>query len=42
MCLYARDMNINRKNEKKYVEIKKIDFLGKKAVNFFFPSPNVL
>ena len=39
MLLYAGDMHLNRKDEKKYVEIQ-IDFLGNKTV-IFFPSPNV-
>ena len=40
--LYAGDMHLNRKDEKKkYVEIQKIDFLGNKTVKTFFPSPNV-
>ena len=40
VCLYAGDMNINRKHEKKYVEIQKIDSLGNKnGENFiFFPK----
>ena len=34
--LYAGDMNLNRNNEKKYVEIqKKIDFLRNKTVRTF-------
>ena len=37
---YAEDINLNRKDEKKYVEIQKIDFLGNKKV--IFSSPNVL
>ena len=41
VCLYAGDMNINRKDEKKYVEIQKFDFLGNKTVETFFSSPNV-
>ena len=33
VCLYAVDMNLNRNDEKKYVEIqKKIDFLRNKIV----------
>ena len=40
MCLYAGDMNLNRKDEK-YVEIQKNEFLGNKTV-IFFSSPNVL
>ena len=40
--LYAGDMHLNRKDEKKYVEIQKFDlFLGNKTVKTFFPSPNV-
>ena len=34
--LYAGDMNIDRKYEKKYVEIQKFDFLGNKTVKTFF------
>ena len=34
--LYAWDINLTRKDEKKkYVEIKKIDFLGNKMVKTF-------
>ena len=36
VCLYAGDMNLNRKDEKKYAEIQKIDFLGNKTVKTFF------
>ena len=37
MRLYAGDMNLNRKDEKKYVEIQTFKFLGNKMVkNFFF------
>ena len=39
--LYAGDMKSNRKDEQKYVEIQKIDFLGNKTVRTFFSSPNV-
>ena len=43
VCLCAGDMNINRKYEKKYVEIQKFDFFRKQnGENFFFSSPNVL
>ena len=44
MCLYAGDMNLNRNNEKKYVEIqkKKKDFLRNKTVRTFFVVQNVL
>ena len=37
VCLYAEDMNLNRNNEKKYVEIqkKKNDFLRNKTVRTF-------
>ena len=48
VCLYAGDMNLNRKDEKKYVEIqqkkkkKKNDFFRKQNVENFFSSPNVL
>ena len=41
MCLYAGDMKSNRKDEKKYVEIQKTDFLGNKTVKLFFSSPKV-
>ena len=35
--LYAGDMNLNRKDEKKYVEIQKFNFLENKTMkNFFF------
>ena len=34
--LYAEVMLLNRKNEKKYVEIQKFDFLGDKTVKTFF------
>ena len=37
MRLYAGDMHLNRKDEKKYVQIqKKNDFLGNKMVKTFF------
>ena len=36
VLLYARDMHLNRKDEKKYVEIQKLDFLGNKTVKTFF------
>ena len=37
VCLYAGDMNLNKNDEKKYVEIpKKIDFLRNKTVRTFF------
>ena len=39
--LYAGDTHLNRKDEKKYVEIQKFDFLGNKTVKTFFSSPNV-
>ena len=38
VCLYAGDMNLNRNDEKKYVEIqerKKFDFLRNKTVRTF-------
>ena len=36
VCLYAGDMNLNRNDEKKYVEIqKKNDFLRNKTVRTF-------
>ena len=34
--LYAGDMHLNRKDEKKNVEIQKFDFLGNKMVKTFF------
>ena len=41
-CLYAGDMNLNRKDEIKYVEIKKFDFFRKQRVKSFFSlSPTV-
>ena len=36
VCLYAEDMNLNRKDEKKNVDIQKFDFLGNKMVKTFF------
>ena len=43
MHLYAGDMNLNRKDEKKYmyVEIQKFYVLGNKTVKTFFSSQNV-
>ena len=37
VCLYAGDMNLNRNNDKKYVEIqkKKIFFKKQNSENFF-------
>ena len=35
VCLYAGDMNLNRKDEKKYVEIQNFEFLGNKTVIVF-------
>ena len=37
VCLYAGDMNLNKNDEKKYVEIqkKKNDFLRNKTVRTF-------
>ena len=34
--LYAGDMHLKRKDEKKYEEIQKFDFLGNKTVKTFF------
>ena len=34
--LYAGDMHLNRKDENKYVEIQKFDFLGNKTVESSF------
>ena len=39
--LYAGNMLLNRKDEKKYVEIQKFDFYRKQNGDFF-SSPNVL
>ena len=36
MRLFAGDMHLNRKDEKKYVEIQKFDFLGNKTVKTLF------
>ena len=36
MRLFAGDMHLNSKDEKKYVEIQKFDFLGNKTVKTFF------
>ena len=37
MRLYAGDMNLNRKDEKKYEEIQTFNFLENKTMkNFFF------
>ena len=36
MRLYAGYMNLNRKEEKKYVEIQTFNFLENKAVKTFF------
>ena len=35
-ALYAGDIHLNRKDEKKDVEIQKFDFLGNKTVKTFF------
>ena len=35
--LYARDMNLNRKDKKKVCRNTKFDFLGNKTVKHFFP-----
>ena len=45
VCLYAGDMNLNRNDEKKYVEIqkkKKNDFFKKQNSENFFVVQNVL
>ena len=42
VCLYAGDINLNRKNEKKYIKVQKFDLLGNKTVKRFFSRPNVL
>ena len=42
MRLYAGDMNLNRKDEKKYVEIQTFNFLEYKTVKNFFSSLNGL
>ena len=36
MRIYAGDTNLNRKAEKKYVEIQKFNFLGNKTVKTVF------
>ena len=36
VCLYAGDVHLNRKDENKYIEIQKFDFLGNKTVKTFF------
>ena len=36
MRLYAGDINLNRKDEKKYVEIQTFNFLDNKTVKNFF------
>ena len=36
MRLFAGDMHLNRKDDKKYVVLQKFDFLGNKTVKFFF------
>ena len=36
VCSYAGDMNLNRKDGKKYVEVQTLDFLGNKTVKSFF------
>ena len=35
VCFYTGHMNLNRKDEKKYVEIQKNDFLRNKTVRTF-------
>ena len=40
--LYAGDMNLSGKDEKKYVAIQKFDFCRKQNGENFFSSPNVL
>ena len=39
VCLYAGDMNLNRNDEEKYVEIKKKRFFKKQNNENFFGSP---
>ena len=41
-ALYAGDMNLNRKDEKKYAEIQTFNFLENKTVKNFFCSLNLL
>ena len=41
MCLYAGDMNLNREDAKKGVEILIFDFLKGKKNDEIFCSPNV-
>ena len=36
VCLYAVYMNMNRKDDKKYVEIQNFDILGNKTVKTLF------
>ena len=42
VCLYAGDMNLNRKGENTCVEIQNFDFFRKQNGKHFFSSPNVL
>ena len=42
VCLYAGDMNFNRNNDKKYVEIQKKYFFKKQNSENFFVVQNVL
>ena len=42
MHLYAGDINFNRKDEKKYVEIQTFNFFRKQNGENFFFSLNVL
>ena len=42
VCLYAGDMNLNRNNDKKYVEIQKKIFFKKQNRENFFVVQNVL
>ena len=41
VCLYAGDMNLNRNDEKKYVEIQKKKWFFKKQNRTFFVVQNV-
>ena len=42
MWLYAEDMNLNRKDDKKYVDVQKFYLFENKTLKTSFSSPNVL
>ena len=42
VCLYAGDMNLNRNNDKKYVEIQNKIFFKKQNSENFFVVQNIL